>query len=102
MVLRNVCFFALQFFVSLMCRIKSVLSVCVSSIDLVVAFSAHTHMGGCTCLFTSLYMQIPKASLCTESISQKSYALVGLPELTILTLADSKEGTACCDFGLQA
>ena len=80
-----------------MCHIKSVLSVCVSSIDLVVAFSAHTCMSGCTCLIT-FPMQISKASLCTESKSQKSYALVGLPELAILTPADSKEGTACCDF----
>ena len=47
-------------------------------------------------------MQIPKAYLRTESKSQKSYALVGLPELAILTPADRKEGTACCDFLLQA
>ena len=58
-------------------------------------------MSRCTCLFTFL-LQIPKASLCTESKSQKSYSLVGLPELAILTLADSKEGTTCCDFFLQA
>ena len=47
-------------------------------------------------------MQIPKDSLCTESKSQKSYALVGFPDLAILTLADSEEGTASCDFLLQA
>ena len=80
-----------------MCHIKSVSSVCVSSIDLVVSFSAHTCMSGCTCLFTFL-LQIQKASLCTESKSQKSFALFGLTELAILTLADSKEGTAFCDF----
>ena len=72
-----------------------------SSTDLVVAFSAHTCMSGCTCLFT-FPMQIPKAYLCTKSKSQMSYALVGLPELAILTLADGKEGTTCCDFLLQA
>ena len=91
-------FFALQFFVSLMCHIKS---VCVTSIDLVVAFSSRTCMSECTCLFT-FPMQIPKASLCIESISQKSYALVGLREIAILTSADSKEGTACYDFLRQA
>ena len=75
-----------------MCHIKSVSSVCVSSIDLVVSFSAHTCMSGCTCLFTFLLqIQNKKASLCTESKSQKSFALVGLTELAILTLADSKE-----------
>ena len=72
-----------------------------SYIDLVVVFSAHTCMSGYTCLFT-FPMQLPKASLCTESKTQKSYALVGLPQLAILTPADSKEGTACCDFLLQA
>ena len=65
-----------------------------TSIDLVVAFSSRTCMSGC-----HFPMQIPKASLCTESIS---YALVGLRDIAILTSADSKEGTACYDFLLQA
>ena len=63
-------------------------------------FSTYSCMSGCTCLFT-FPMQIPKASLCTESKSRKSYALVGFPELTILTCRQ-QEGTACCDFLLQA
>ena len=82
---RVVCF-ALQFFVSLMCHIKN---VCVP----LLAFSAHIFMYEWMYIPAysfSLYMQIPKASFCTESKSQKSYALVGFPELTILTLADSK------------
>ena len=80
----------MQFFVSLMCNIKRVLSVCVPSIDFVVAFPAHY-------LFIH-FPYAPKASLCAESKSQKSYAVVGLPKLAILTLADNEEGTACCDF----
>ena len=72
---------------------KCVECVCVPSIDFVVAFSHY--------LFIH-FPYAPKASLCAESKSQKSYALVGLPKLAILTLADNEEGTACCDFLLQA
>ena len=64
------------------------------SIDFVVEFPAHY-------LFIHFPYSVQKVSLCAESKSQKSYSLVGLPELAILTLADSEEGTACCDFLLQ-
>ena len=74
-----------------MCHIKRVLKMCVPSIDLVVAFSAHY-------LFIHFPYAVPKSSLCAESKSQMSYALVGLPKLAILTLADTEEVTACVIF----
>ena len=61
------------------------------SIDFVVAFPAHY-------LFIHFPYAVPKASLCAENKSQKLYALVGLPELAILTLADSEEGLLAVIF----
>ena len=56
-------FFALQFFVSLMCHIKSVLSVCVPSIDFVVAFSEHY-------LFIHFPYAVPKL-LCVQKVNHR-------------------------------